>query len=97
MVSSIRSRQTGHVGSSIRLGVGGGKGFSEFEDVVVAEGVKGSWLRSGKLPFGGVGVSKVMERMKATWHVSGCSRISRLVLDNATKSSLSGNVFLTSI
>ena len=56
----------------MRFGVGGGKGFSEPEDVDVVEGVKGSWLRSGKLPFGGVWVSKVMERMKATWHVSGC-------------------------
>ena len=38
-VSSIRSRQTGHVGSSTRFGVGGGNGFmKDAED----EGMKGS-------------------------------------------------------
>jgi len=33
-VSSIRSRQTGHVGSSIRDGVGGGKGLRCVEEDV---------------------------------------------------------------
>lgn len=37
VVSSIRSRQTGHVGSSIRDGVGGGNGLR-----CVDEGVNGS-------------------------------------------------------
>ena len=38
-VSSIRSRQTGHVGSSTRLGVGGGNGFRKVD---VEEGMNGS-------------------------------------------------------
>lgn len=29
VVSSIRSRQTGHVGSSMRAGVGGARGFED--------------------------------------------------------------------
>lgn len=33
-MSSIRSRQTGHVGSSIRDGVGGGKGLRCVEEDV---------------------------------------------------------------
>jgi hypothetical protein len=38
-VSSIRSRQTGHVGNSTRFGVGGGNGFrKDVED----DGMKGS-------------------------------------------------------
>lgn len=39
VVSSILSRQTGQVGSSIRFGVGGGNGLRFAGD---AEGVKGS-------------------------------------------------------
>lgn len=69
-VSSIRSRQTGHVGSSTRFGVGGGNGFrKDVED----EGMKGSWESSGKLVLGleEVGVWKVIDLMKVTWHVSG--------------------------
>jgi hypothetical protein len=50
VVSSIRSRQTGQVGSSTRLGVGGGKGLRKVL-VLVEEGVKGSWESSGKLVF----------------------------------------------
>lgn len=72
----MRSRQTGHVGSSMRFGVGGGNGFSELEDVDEAVGVKGSWLRSGKLSLDRVGVSKVIDLMKATLHVSGCESVS---------------------
>lgn len=40
VVSSILSRQTGHVGNSTRFGVGGGKGFKNVDAVV--DGVKGS-------------------------------------------------------
>lgn len=40
VVSSIRSRQTGQVGSSTRLGVGGGNGFMKL--AAVDEGMKGS-------------------------------------------------------
>lgn len=58
----------------MRFGVGGGKGFSELEDVVEAVGVNGSWLRSGKLSFDRVGVSNVIDLMKATLHVSGCDK-----------------------
>lgn len=49
-VSSMRSRQTGQVGSSTREGVGGGKGFREV--VWEVEGVKGSWESSGKEVLG---------------------------------------------
>ena len=69
-MSSIRSRQTGQVGSSIRSGVGGGKGLKELHSGT-AEGMNGSWLRSGKLALGAVGVSKVMDLIKATLQVSG--------------------------
>ncbi len=64
-VSSIRSRQTGHVGSSTRLGVGGGNGLRKVDG---EEGMKGSWESSGKLVFGReeVGVWKVMDLMKVT-------------------------------
>ncbi len=64
-MSSIRSRQTGHVGSSTRFGVGGGKGLrKDVED----EGMKGSWESSGKLVFGleEVGVWKVIDLIKVT-------------------------------
>ena len=65
-VSSIRSRQTGHVGSSTRFGVGGGKGLRKVD--VEDEGIKGSWESSGKLVFGReeVGVWKVIDLMKVT-------------------------------
>ena len=83
-MSSIRSRQTGQVGNSIKFGVGGGNGLSEL-DVAELDGVKGSWLRSGKLPLAPLGVSKVTDLMKATVHASGyiivschgCSRLDR--------------------
>lgn len=58
------------MGSSIKLGVGGGKGLSELY-VAEVDGVNGSWLRSGKLSPGRVGLSKVTDLMKATVHVSG--------------------------
>ncbi len=61
--SSIRSKQTGHVGSSMRAGVGGGGGLelkrgvvlavkgcfagAEDEAVLGLAGVKGSFVRSG--------------------------------------------------
>jgi hypothetical protein len=65
----MRSRQTGQVGSSTRLGVGGGNGFMK----LAAAGENGSWESSGKLAFGwDVGVWKVIDLMKTTWHVSGC-------------------------
>ena len=60
--SSIRSRHTGQVGSSIKAGVGGACGLDEREFVTigdawrlalgvpafVTEGVKGSFVMSGK-------------------------------------------------
>ena len=64
-VSSIRSRQTGHVGNSTRFGVGGGNGFKKgVED----EGMNGSCESSGKLVLGleEVGVWKVMDLMNVT-------------------------------
>jgi hypothetical protein len=74
VVSSILSRHTGHVGSSTRLGVGGGNGFKKAE--LETEGVKGSWESSGKLVFGleEVGVWNVMDLMNMTWQVSGYQR-----------------------
>lgn len=76
--SSIRSRQTGHVGSSMREGVGGGNGLRKEAVTVdaVAAGVKGSCVSSGNdvlLWWGEVGVWKVIDLMKATWQVSGCN------------------------
>lgn len=75
-MSSMRSRQTGHVGSSTREGVGGGKGFRCVVGAGEGEGVKGSWESSGKEVFGceEVGVWKVMLLMNTTWQVSGCRR-----------------------
>jgi hypothetical protein len=66
VVSSMRSRHTGQVGSSTKLGVGGGKGLRKVDAEV--EGVKGSWESSGKLVFGRdeVGVWKVMDLMNVT-------------------------------
>lgn len=49
MVSSILSRQTGHVGSSTRFGVGGGNGLRKVE---ADDGVNGSWDSSGKEVLG---------------------------------------------
>ncbi len=76
VVSSIRSRHTGQVGSSTKLGVGGGKGLRD--DAGVEEGVKGSCDSSGKLVFGWeeLGVWKVMDLMNVTWQVSGCEEVS---------------------
>jgi hypothetical protein len=54
LVSSILSKQTGHVGSSTRLGVGGGNGFKLFETAAEEVAIDLS-LRMGR-----VGVSKVM-------------------------------------
>lgn len=75
----MRSRHTGQVGSSTRLGVGGGKGLEK----LVAEGVKGSCESSGKLALGSVGVWKVMDLMKMTWQVSGCGCVSRVIAFHA--------------
>jgi hypothetical protein len=71
VVSSILSRQTGHVGNSTRLGVGGGNGFKKAE--VEEDGLKGSWESSGKLVFAReeLGVWKVIDLIKVTWQVSG--------------------------
>ena len=84
MLSSIRSRQTGQVGSSTREGVGGGAGFDDrevvfdgrgFEDgggEAASEGVKGSWRMSGKESVLDCGPPEnVMLRMKTTWRFSG--------------------------
>lgn len=74
VVSSIRSRHTGQVGSSIRSGVGGGKGFGELYPGTV-DGMKGSWWSPGKLALGAVGVSKVIDLIKATLQVSGFRKV----------------------
>ena len=55
-MSSIRSRQTGHVGSSIKDGVGGGNGFRWAE-----AGVKGSCASAGKDVFAVVFVESAEE------------------------------------
>ena len=52
----MRSRHTGHVGSSIRLGVGGGKGLRVYD--------ARDWLGSASL--GLVGVSKAIDLTKTT-------------------------------
>ena len=63
-MSSMRSRQTGQVGSSTRECAGGGKGFCEER-----EGVNGSWgWGEGKVVLG---VWRVMLFTKRTWQVSG--------------------------
>ena len=73
-MSSIRSRQTGQVGSSTSEGVGGGKGLRKVDDA--GEGVKGSWESSGKEALVRelvcVGVWKVIDFMNTTWQASGC-------------------------
>jgi len=69
VVSSIRSRQTGQVGSSIKCGSGGGKGVRT--SVVVAD-VNGSCDIWGNDVLG---VLKVMDLMKITWQVSGCENV----------------------
>lgn len=79
-MSSMRSRQTGQVGSSTREGVGGGRGFrarlaafgSVGLNVVDNVGVKGSWDMSGNeleaaaRLEAGEGVSNMMDLMKMT-------------------------------
>jgi hypothetical protein len=75
----MRSRHTGQVGSSTRLGVGGGKGLEK----LAAEGVKGSCESSGKLALGSVGVWKVMDLMRTTWQVSGYGCVSRVIAFHA--------------
>jgi hypothetical protein len=54
------------VGSSTRLGVGGGNGLRKAEAEV--DGVNGSWESSGKLVFGRdeFGVWNVMDLMNVT-------------------------------
>ena len=74
----MRSRQTGQVGSSMRFGVGGGKGLRDSVAPLGMEGVKGSWLKSGKLSLDRVGVSNVMDRMNAMVHVSGSMSLNTL-------------------
>jgi hypothetical protein len=61
VVSSMRSRQTGQVGNSIRFGVGGGKGRSE----VLMTG-----FGSDSSPFETDGVSIVMDLIMVTWQIS---------------------------
>jgi len=70
VVSSIRSRQTGQVGSSTRFGVGGGKGLRKVD---VGDGANGSSAISWKFVFGEeeAGVWKVIDFTKMTLHVSG--------------------------
>ena len=64
VVSSMRSRQTAHVGSSMRSGVGGGNGLSEFTGVgpLPVDCLYSFWF----------GVSTVMDLMKVTWQISVC-------------------------
>ena len=71
-MSSIRSRHTGHVGSSKRFEVGGGNGLRKVL-ALGEEGVKGSWDSFGKLVFEceDVDIWKVMDLMNITWQVSG--------------------------
>lgn len=66
-MSSMRSRQTGHVGSSTRECVGGGKGLRY---VGFEEGVKGSCGEGEGKDV--LGVWRVMLLTKRTWQVSGC-------------------------
>lgn len=76
MDSSIRSRQTGQVGSSIREGVGGARGLLVRDEVVgwgregfrFVEGVKGSLVMAGKeaLVVKVEGERKAMDLTKTT-------------------------------
>jgi hypothetical protein len=63
-VSSILSKHTGHVGSSIRFGVGGGKGFKVLETA-------DDELAFGRSPDGSPGDSKVMSLTKTAWQIWG--------------------------
>ena len=66
VVSSMRSRQTGQVGSSIRLGVGGGNGFMELTRPPADAGPKGSLFNDDAVSFGCVGVSMVIDLINVT-------------------------------
>ncbi len=57
-VSSMRSRHTGQVGSSVKSGVGGGNGLSELARFVDVESVFSSFAR--------LGVSTVIDLIKVT-------------------------------
>lgn len=76
VVSSMRSKHTGQVGSSTRFGVGGGKGFRLLEAATEDddEGVKGSWFRLGNVRFSLMGVSKVIDLTKTTWQTCACKK-----------------------
>ena len=79
----MRSKHTGQVGSSIRDGVGGARGF-EFRvvEVTVADGggsalkgngVKGSLFMSGnELESAAAGILVSTDLMNTTWQFSGC-------------------------
>lgn len=78
-MSSMRSRQTGQVGSSTRDGVGGGNGFKARLAPTPGSvdtpklGVNGSCLVSGKeFVLSSKGVWKTMDLMNMTWQFSGC-------------------------
>jgi len=67
-VSSILSKHTAQVGISIKLGVGGGKGLSEFTTPIEDEaGIFPLCLTSWDIR---PGVSIVIDFMKVTWHIS---------------------------
>lgn len=61
-VSSMRSKHTGQVGSSIKFGVGGGKGFRVLETVAEE-------LEAGMSSDGWVGVSNAMSLTKTAWQI----------------------------
>lgn len=72
-MSSIRSRQTGQVGSSTRDGV---DVDVEVDPGTGGAGVKGSWESSGKLVFEGeLGVWNVIDLMNLTSQISGCRKL----------------------
>jgi hypothetical protein len=62
LVSSILSKQTGHVGNSIRSGVGGGNGFRVFE-------TEEEEAATGISIVGCVGFLKVIFLTNTIWHV----------------------------
>lgn len=83
VVSSMRSRQTGHVGSSRRFGGGGANGLLDMLVLVLSVDVKGSFVLCGKVdaaPTSESGLKNSTLLMKTTWQFSGSAALKSLPL-----------------
>jgi hypothetical protein len=66
LVSSMRSRHTVQVGSSMRLGVGGGKGLRDLTTALDVDPNRSALLSKVPLFFSTPGVSTVMDLINVT-------------------------------